>query len=303
MKLQGRVYRGSSGNYWVQVPGSEKVYIVRLRGTLKKELVYSQSGSNPRRVVSARKRRLTDPVTVGDLVTFDTDTKTIESVAERISELSRKSPSSREQHVLVANLATLFCVVSAADPPPNLWILDKFIVVAENQELSIEIIVNKIDLASESRDDSLRQQFGVYERIGYPVHYVSARQEIGIGSLKERLTGKIAAVAGNSGVGKSSLLNTIQQGLKLKTGEVSLITHKGKHTTTQAELIPLFDDGESWLADTPGLQHLDFWEIDPKKWNMVSARCRNSRRRASSTTAPTAPNQAAPFVKRCGWAR
>ena len=137
--------------------------------------------------------------------------------------------------------------------------------VAENQELSIEIIVNKIDLASDSQDDTLRRQFAIYERIGYPVHYVSARQGVGIDDLKSRLTGIIAAVAGNSGVGKSSLLNVVQPGLKLKTGEVSLITHKGRHTTTQAELIPLFDDGESWLADTPGLQHLDFWEIDPEE--------------------------------------
>ncbi len=202
MKLRGRVYRGSSGNYWVQVPGHARDYVVRLRGTLKKELVYSQSGSNPRRVISARKRRLTDPVTVGDLVTFDTETKTIESVAERISELSRKSPSSREQHVLVANLSTLFCVVSAADPPPNLWILDKFIVVAENQELAVEIIVNKIDLASDNQDDALHSQFAPYERIGYPVHYVSARQALGIDELKLRLTGIIAAVAGKLGRGK-----------------------------------------------------------------------------------------------------
>jgi ribosome biogenesis GTPase / thiamine phosphate phosphatase len=259
LKLEGRVYRGSSGRYWVHVPGDPTEYTVRLKGTLKKDLVYSEGSSRPKRVVNTRKRRVTDPVTVGDLVVFDSEHDMIESVAPRSAELARKSPSSSEQHVLVANLDALFCVVAAAHPPPDLWIIDRFIVVAENQEIRLKIVVNKCD-----RVDNLEETkrlFAPYEKMGYPVYYTSAKQGMGIEDLREQMRGRVAAFAGNSGVGKSSLLNAIQPGLTLKTGDLSESTQSGKHTTTQAELIPVID-GESWLADTPGLRQLDFWQID-----------------------------------------
>jgi ribosome biogenesis GTPase len=259
LKLEGRVIRGSSGNYTVHVPGDDSVYLVRLKGTLKKELVYSEGSSRPRRVINARKRRVTDPVTVGDLVLFDSEQNIIEEVLPRTSELARRAPGSREQHVLVANLDTMFCVVAAANPPPELWILDRFIVVAENEELCTEIVVNKCDLVEDQT--ALRAFFEPYLRIGFAVHYVSAKRDIGITELRDRFRGTVAAFAGNSGVGKSSLLNAIQPGLTLKTGQISEISGRGRHTTTQAELIPVLG-GESWIADTPGLRQLDFWQID-----------------------------------------
>ena len=259
MKLEGRVYRGSSGRYWVHVPADPTEYTVRLRGALKKDLVYTEGASMPRRVVNARKRRVTDPVTVGDLVVFDDEQNMIESVAPRSAELARKSPSSGEQHVLVANLEALFCVVAAAHPAPDLWILDRFIVVAENQEIRLEIVVNKCDRVESLAET--RALFEPYDRMGYRIYYTSAKTGLGIDELRERMRGRVAAFAGNSGVGKSSLLNAIQPGLTLKTGDLSESTQSGKHTTTQAELIPVID-GESWLADTPGLRQLDFWQID-----------------------------------------
>jgi ribosome biogenesis GTPase len=257
---EGTVFKGTSGNYYVRVRGGEDVYIVKLRGNLKKELEYSTSSSRPRRVTHARKRRATDPVSVGDTVIINTSSKMIEQVLPRRSEFARTTPGGHEQHVLVANLDTVFVTFSAANPAPNFWLLDRFLVAAEAVELKPQIIVNKMDL---SKDISLtKRDFEVYERIGYRVHYTSTKLRLGIAELLSDLRGKIAAFAGPSGVGKSSLLNTIQPGLKLKTSEVGEITHKGRHTTTTAELIPLRDEIDTWVADTPGLRQVDFWEVD-----------------------------------------
>ncbi len=260
MKLQGRVFRGSSGNYWVAVPGHSEPFIVRLRGNLKKELVYSESASRAKRVVSSKKRRTTDPVTVGDMVVLDSKGEVIEEVLPRTSELARKSPTTGEQHVLVANLDLLIIQLSASKPEPNLWMLDRFIVVAENQEISVEIIVNKIDMVDDLQ--SIETMFEPYVRLGYCVHYTSAKAGTGVKGVCSQLSGRISAIAGSSGVGKSSLINAIQPGLKLRTGDLALSNRQGKHTTTQAELINLFDDPGSWLADTPGLRQLDFWNVD-----------------------------------------
>jgi ribosome biogenesis GTPase len=174
--------------------------------------------------------------------------------------MARKSPTTGEQHVLVANLDTLIIALAATSPDPNLWMLDRFIVVAENQEIGIEIVVNKIDLYADQA--ALEHLFEPYRRIGYCVHYTSAKTGEGITELRNRLAGRVTALTGNSGVGKSSMINAVQPGLKLRTGDIGLTNRKGRHTTTQAELVRLFDDSDTWLADTPGLRQLDFWEVD-----------------------------------------
>jgi len=260
VQLKGTVFKGTSGNYFVRVAGSDVVHIVKLRGNLKKELVYSTSISQPRRVTRARKRRVTDPVSVGDTVIFDTISKQIEQVLPRRSEFARTIPGSHEQHVLVANLDTVFVTFAAGNPNPNFWLLDRFLVACEAAELNAQIIVNKIELAEDI--ECTMREFAVYERIGYAVHYTSAKTGLGLDILLAQLRGKIGAFAGPSGVGKSSLLNAIEPGLKLKTAEVGLITHKGRHTTTTAELIPLQAELDTWVADTPGLRQVDFWEVD-----------------------------------------
>jgi ribosome biogenesis GTPase len=260
MQREGVVYRGNSGLYEIRVSGdASAAYTARLKGTLKKELIYSTSGSRPLRVTSTRKRRATDPIAIGDRVIFDPDEHLIVEVLPRHSELARSSPQSGEQHVLVANLDTVFVVFAAAEPKPDPWLLDRFLVLVEAADLTAEIVINKCDLVSDlSTTQSLLEP---YQSAGYRVYYLSARQSVGIDELREALTGKISAFSGPSGVGKSSILNRIKPGLKLKTAEVGEITFKGRHTTTTGELIPL-DDYSSWVADTPGLRQVDFWEFD-----------------------------------------
>jgi ribosome biogenesis GTPase len=255
---QGTVYRVNSGNYSVRLDSGETV-VCRLRGLLKKDLVFATSGSRPRRVDSAHKRRASDPISVGDRVQVDLSRGLIDQILPRRSALSRLLPLSHEQHVLVANLDEMFVVTSAAEPLPDLWILDRFLVMAEASDIPASIVVNKTDLVSENPGviDGLMQP---YRDAGYQVHFVSARKAIGLEELRKEMWAHITSFAGPSGVGKSSLLNALQPGLTLRVGETGEITHKGKHTTTTAELVPIEHGG--WIADTPGLRQVNFWQVD-----------------------------------------
>ena len=259
MLTEGTVFRTHSGNYYVQTEDAG-VVVCKLRGNLKKELVYSTSGSRPRRVDDAQKRRATDPLTVGDRVRLDLDLAMIEEIRPRHSELTRHSPSGRGQHTLVANLDQAFLVIAAAKPKPDFNLLDRFLVLAEAADVPPRIILNKMDQLDETTGPGLTRDIAVYEKIGYPVYPMSAKKGQGLEAVREALRGRISAVAGPSGVGKSSLLNALQPGLQLKTGDISNASFSGRHTTTTAELLPL--DGGGWVADTPGLRQVDFWEVD-----------------------------------------
>ena len=258
--LQGIVFRVSSGNYFVRAPDTDEI-VCRLRGNLKKELVYSTSDSRAKRVDQARKRRTTDPITVGDRVRVDAALGMIEEILPRHSELSRYASGQRGQHVLVANLDRLYVVVAADNPPPDMWLMDRFLVMAEAAEIPSTIIVNKMDRI-EGDETHVRALAALYENIGYPVLCVSAKRGRGLEELRAALIGRVSAFAGPSGVGKSSLLNALQPGLKLKIGVKEEITRQGRHTTTTAELVPWPGRDDTWVADTPGLRQVDFWEVD-----------------------------------------
>ena len=259
MLIEGTVFRTHSGNYYVQTDAAG-VLVCKLRGNLKKELVYSTSGSHARRVEQAGKRRSTDPLTVGDRVLVDSELAMVESVFPRTSSLSRHSPSGRGEHTLVANLDQAFLTVAAAHPKPDVWLLDRFLVLAEAADIPPRILVNKLDRLAEEDRAETEAAIAVYEKIGYPVYWVSAKTGQGVDAVRDAMHGRISAVAGPSGVGKSSLLNAVQPGLALKTGDISETNLAGRHTTTTAELLPL--DGGGWVADTPGLRQVDFWEIE-----------------------------------------
>ncbi len=186
----------------------------------------------------------------------------IERVDARRSVLSRQQPgiSRPAEDVILANPDQVLVMFSVAEPEPHLRMLDRFLVIAEANDLPAIICVNKIELTGL---EGARAIFGIYEEIGYPVLYVSAKLGQGIEALKDLLMDRITVVTGPSGVGKSTLINAIYPELNLKVGDLRDFAGKGKHTTRAAQLIRLPLGEETFIADTPGIRELGLYEIDP----------------------------------------
>lgn len=243
--LPGLIIRTQSGFFTVETALGPLV--CQLRGRLK------------------RGQRTSDLAAVGDRVHVRPAGEgrgVIEGVEPRQRVLSRRSPvPGREaEQVIVANPDQAVFVFACADPAPNPRMLDRLLVAAERQAIPALICANKIDLVGRK---AAREVFGPYPDLGYPVVYTSARKGDGLRELRARLEGKLSALAGPSGVGKSSLLNALQPGLELRTHTVREQTRKGHHTTVARELIAL--GGSTYVADTPGLRALALWDIEPEE--------------------------------------
>jgi ribosome biogenesis GTPase / thiamine phosphate phosphatase len=241
----GLVLRLLSGFYYVQ---TEKGLITcSIRGKLK------QGSSHA------------DLVAIGDHVQLSlssADTGVIEKVEPRKNSLVRLAPSARGEYkqIFLANLDLVIFVFACAQPEPHMRMLDRFLIIAERQSIPALIIANKVDLVGEKR---AAQLFERYPPLGYPVLYTSAKTGLGISELKELLKNKITAFSGPSGVGKTSLLNSLQPDLGIKVKEISELTSKGRHSTVVRELFSL--DGQGYLADLPGLRSLALWDIHPEE--------------------------------------
>jgi ribosome biogenesis GTPase / thiamine phosphate phosphatase len=243
--IPGLIVRSQSGFFTVQTESG--MVTCHLRGRLKQG------------------KHVGDIAAVGDRVqvTRQPDgTGSIESVEPRRSSLVRLDPRPQGvyQQVILANPDQAVFVFACARPAPRLRMLDRFLVIAEKQRLPAVIIANKIDLVGREQAERM---FGFYPPIGYPVIYACAITGHGVEELRERLTGKVSALAGPSGVGKSSLLNAIQPGLGLAVREISEAVHKGRHTTSVRQLFPL--EGGGYVADTPGMRSLALWDTDPEE--------------------------------------
>ncbi len=186
----------------------------------------------------------------------------IESVEPRQSMLSRLAPTPRGayQQIIIANPDQAVFVFACAQPELRPGMLDRFLVVAEKQHLPVLIVANKVDLVGLEQAE---RRFSHYAALGYPVIYTSAKTELGTPELKASLRCKISVLAGPSGVGKSSLLNSVQPGLGLAVRAVSQATEKGRHTTVVRQLFPL--TGGGYVADTPGLKAMALWDIRPEE--------------------------------------
>jgi ribosome biogenesis GTPase len=207
------------------------------------------------------KRQETDLAAIGDRVRvrmLEDGSGLIDSVDERKRVLSRRAPGRKIEQVIVANPDQALFVFAAADPDPNFRMLDRFLIVAERENIPAMICVNKIDLVERR---SAKAEFGEYQALGYPVLYTSAKTGYGIRKLRKRLVGRLTVLAGPSGTGKSSILNVLNPRLDLPTGEVQEASRKGTHTTVFPQLIPI--EGGGHVADTPGLKAFGLWDIEP----------------------------------------
>jgi ribosome biogenesis GTPase len=256
--LDGQVIKAQSGFFTVHTGDGD--FVCQVRGRLKQEWLD------------------TDLVAVGDRVRIslaEDGTGMIEEIAERERALARLAPiargrgsrrwdrsgylSEREQ-IIVANPDQAVFVFACAEPSPRLRMLDRLLVGAEVQQIPAVVCANKVDLVGHQEAQAL---FDIYEEIGYPVVYTSAKAGDGVDALRDVLQGKLSALMGPSGVGKTSLLNAMQPGLGLRVRDVSQATTKGRHTTVVPQLVPL--DVGGWVADTPGIRALALFDLDPEE--------------------------------------
>jgi len=197
-------------------------------------------------------------VAAGDRVLFRPASGSAEGIIERVETrhgvLSRTVRS--RQQVIVSNVDQLLIVTSAVEPDIKPHLIDRMLITAEKAAIRPVICINKVDLTNLAEFQPLA---GVYGQLGYEVAFISATTGFGVERLRRRVAGQASVVAGQSGVGKSSLLNAIQPGLDLRVRTVSTDNDKGRHTTTAAVLVPLEIGG--YVVDTPGIRTFQLWDV------------------------------------------
>ena len=245
---QGVVLHGTGGIWHVRTEGGIDRE-ASLRGRLKIE----------------SKQESALKLAVGDRVTVEPADSgsgwAISEIHERSSSLSRRSPGTgRTERVVAANVDQVVVVFAMVKPEPHPRMLDRFLTIAEANDLPARVVINKVDLASEQ---AARAKFAAYERAGYAMHYTSTKAPHGLDALRDALHDRISVFSGPSGVGKSSLLNALYPGLSLRVGEISESVNKGRHTTVGAFMHPL--PGGGYVVDTPGLREVGMWAIEPSE--------------------------------------
>lgn len=245
--IEGRVVKNTGNHYTVKTPEGEE-YPCRIKGNFRIKNI-----------------RTTNPVAVGDFVKIyhaADDAYYIKEIVPRKNYIIRRASNlSKESHILAANIDQAILVASIFNPETPTTFIDRFLATAEAYSIPSIIIFNKADLWTSEIKEYANELKILYEKIGYPTFFTSSKDGEGINRLKVITNKKVSLMGGNSGVGKSSLINTLVPGLNLRTGDVSDIHHTGTHTTTFSEMIPLPEGGE--IIDIPGVKGFGMIEFNP----------------------------------------
>lgn len=237
--MHGLVIRNTGSWYTVKIDGTDNTVEAKVKGNFRLKGI-----------------RSTNPIAIGDKVEFipqPDGTALISAIDDRKNYIIRKATNlSKQSHIIAANLDQCFLIVTVAQPETSTTFIDRFLATAEAYRVPVVLVFNKIDVLNEEEQEYLNSMIDLYEYVGYKCLKVSAKTGEGIDAVAEELKGKVTLLSGNSGVGKSTLINNLFPNLNLKTSEISDAYNTGKHTTTFSEMYPIGNDG--YIIDTPGIK-------------------------------------------------
>lgn len=241
---RGRVMAITGEGIWIE--SESRTYLCTMKGLLKKEKALSKN-----------------LVVVGDWVRFEAangNEGIVAQVEPRFSYLGRTDISGKKEQLIAANIDQVFIVVAVVEPELRPALIDRYLIAAEKGNIHPIIVVNKIDLlpSNGTENERYREFVAAYETLGFPILSISTQTGVGMEAIRSLMKDKTSVVAGQSGVGKSSLLNAAFQ-MDLRTGEMAAKTYKGTHTTTVAELLSL--PGGGFCVDTPGVRSFGLWDL------------------------------------------